>query len=37
MSQSNVESKVVKGAVERNNAIDRPEMDWLEDKGRTVI
>lgn len=37
MSQSGVESKVVKGAVERNNEIDRPEMDWLEDKGRTVI
>jgi len=37
MEEMNIESKVLKGAVERNNTIDRPEMDWHLDLGRTVI
>ncbi len=33
----NIESTVLRGAVERNNRIDRPEQDWLLDKGRAAI
>jgi UDPglucose 6-dehydrogenase len=32
-----VESFILKAAIERNNKLDRPEMDWCEDKGRAVI
>ena len=34
---SNVESFVLKGAVERNSKIDRPEQDWSENVGRAVL
>jgi UDPglucose 6-dehydrogenase len=33
----NVESTVLKGTIDRNNRIDRPEQDWLLDKGRSAI
>jgi UDPglucose 6-dehydrogenase len=32
-----VESYILKAAIERNNKLDRPEMDWCEDKGRAVV
>jgi len=32
-----VECYILKAAVERNNKLDRPEMDWCEDKGRAVV
>jgi len=32
-----VECYVLKAAIERNDKLDRPEMDWREDKGRAVI
>ena len=34
---SNVESFLLKGAVERNIKIDRPEQDWSENVGRAVL
>ena len=32
-----VPSYVLKGAVERNETVDRPQKDWTEDKGRAVV
>lgn len=32
-----IDCGVVKSAISRNNKIDRPEQDWKEDKGRSVI
>ena len=32
-----VECHVLKAAIERNNKLDRPEMEWREDKGRAVV
>jgi len=37
MEASNVVSHVLKSAIERNNTVDRPQMDWKLDKGRAVI
>lgn len=34
---SNVECYILKGAVERNRLLDRPEQDWMEDKGRATV
>ncbi len=34
---SNVSSYVLRGAVERNEKLDRPEKDWSSDVGRAVI
>lgn len=34
---SNVPCFILKGAVERNNKIDRNEQDWLKDKGRAFV
>jgi len=34
---SNVHSFILRGAVERNEKIDRPEKDWTSDIGRAVI
>ena len=28
---------ILKAALERNESIDRPEKDWLKDKGRAVV
>ena len=33
----NVISTVIKGAIERNEKIDRVEKDWNNNKGRSVI
>ena len=32
-----IESFILKAAIERNDKLDRPEMDWCEDKGRAVV
>ena len=37
MEKVGVESKIIKGANDRNNNIDRKEQDWNLDKGRAVI
>jgi UDPglucose 6-dehydrogenase len=37
MKESGVESKIISGANDRNNNIDRKEKDWNLDKGRAVI
>ena len=37
MILSNVESRIVRGAIERNELIDRVKRDWENDKGRAVI
>lgn len=34
---SNIPCFILKGAVERNNKIDRNEQDWLQDKGRAFL
>ena len=37
MKTNNVISTVIKGAIERNEKIDRVEKDWNDNKGRSVI
>lgn len=37
MKQLGIDSKVLRGAVERNESIDRPGKDWLSDKGRAAL
>ena len=37
MKKVGVESTIIKGSVDRNVRIDRPEQDWNLDKGRAVI
>ena len=37
MKTLGVESTIIKGTVDRNKRIDRPEQDWNLDKGRAVI
>ena len=32
-----IESYILKAAIERNNKLDRPEMEWRDDKGRAVV
>jgi UDPglucose 6-dehydrogenase len=32
-----VECHILKAAIERNDKLDRPEMEWREDKGRAVV
>ena len=36
-NSENVESTVLRSVIDRNNRIDRPEQDWLLDKGRAAI
>ena len=35
--QKNVDCPILAAVVRRNEEIDRPELDWMEDKGRAFI
>lgn len=37
MKQVGCQPLIINSALERNKTIDRPEMDWTEDKGRAVV
>jgi len=37
MKQMGCQPLIINSALERNKTIDRPEMDWTEDKGRAVV
>ena len=36
-SHLGVPSKIIRSSISRNNSIDRPEKDWKNDKGRSVL
>ena len=37
LANNNIQSFIIKGALDRNYIIDRPEQDWNQDSGRAVV
>ena len=37
MITNGVDSRIIRGAIERNETIDRVEKDWNDNKGRAVV
>ena len=37
MEEESMKSYIIKNMIKRNEEVDRPEQDWKENKGRSVI